>query len=137
MNRRAFVTGLGAVLAAPLATRAQQAGKLPKVGLLTISSGNTPIDMAFADALRDLGWIDGRNVVIEGRYLEGRSERFPEAAADLVRLQPVVIVAWGPPGVSAAKAASGTIPIVGVTMGIPSPKGGSPALLGQEVSSRG
>jgi putative tryptophan/tyrosine transport system substrate-binding protein len=123
MNRRAFVTGLGAVLAAPLATRAQQAGKLPKVGLLTISSGNTPIDMAFADALRDLGWIDGRNVVIEGRYLEGRSERFPEAAADLVRLQPVVIVAWGPPGVSAAKAASGTIPIVGITMGDPVAQG--------------
>jgi putative tryptophan/tyrosine transport system substrate-binding protein len=117
------VAGLGALLAAPLAAEAQQAGKLPKVGLLTISSGNTPIDVAFADALRNLGWIDGRNVVIEGRHLAGRAERFPEAAAELVSLEPVVIVAWGPPGVSAVKAASETIPIVGVTMGDPVAQG--------------
>ena len=90
MKRRDFITLLGgAAVAWPLAARAQQAAKLPTIGYL--GSGTPLTDSqwlaAFVLRLRELGWIDGRNVAIEFRWAEGRAERYAEIAAELVRLK--------------------------------------------------
>ena len=90
MKRRAFITLLGGAAAAwPLAARAQQAGKLPTIALL--NSATPLVDSqrvaAFVQRLRELGWIDGRNVAFEYRWGEGRNERFAEIAAEFVRLK--------------------------------------------------
>ena len=111
MERRAFLRllGIGAV-AAPLAAHAQQAGKIFKIGVLgTIDS---PPWQAFREGLRQLGYEDGRNVTIEWRFSEGRTERLPALAAELVRLKVDVIVASSGPPPFAAKQATRTIPIV-------------------------
>ena len=114
MNRRAFVTGLGAVLAAPLGVEAQQAGKVYRVGYLTVPSRETAHGVAdrFEAALSDLGWIAGKNVVIDYRFADNRIERLPDLAAELVRLKADVIVAGANAAVTAAKNATPTIPIV-------------------------
>ena len=80
---------------------------------------NTALSAAFADALRELGWVEGRNVVFEYRYAENRPERLPELAADLVRLQVDVIAAAGTLAPLAAKRATATIPIVMTAAGDP------------------
>jgi len=79
MNRRAFVAGLGAVLAAPLAAEAQQAGKVFRVGFLgsTSPSGYASQVEAFRGGLRDLGYVEGQNLVIEFRWAQGKNERLP------------------------------------------------------------
>jgi len=111
MNRRAFVTGLGAVLAAPRAAGAQQAGKVYRVGIL--SPGGVPERIeAFRDGLRQLGYADSQNVVIEVRDADGKADRLPGLAADLVRLKVDAIVAAGSDAVRAAQQATRTIPIV-------------------------
>jgi putative tryptophan/tyrosine transport system substrate-binding protein len=98
-----------ALLAAPLAAGAQPRGKLARVGVLgTTASTPSP----FAEGLHALGWIEGTNVVIEWRYTEGNLERAPELAAELVRLNPDVIVAASPPLVQAVQRATSSIPIV-------------------------
>src|SRR5262249_41405038 len=94
LKRREFITLLGGAAATPsllwpLAARAQQPGKLPTVGFL---GATTPLVesqrlAAFVQRLRELGWMEGRNVAIEVRWAEGRSERFAEIAAELVRLK--------------------------------------------------
>jgi putative tryptophan/tyrosine transport system substrate-binding protein len=113
MNRRAFVTGLGAVLAAPLSAGAQQAGKVPRVGVL---SGGSPSDSRAGDAwrqgLRELGYVEGQTIVIEYRWAEAKYERFPRLAAELVHLRVDVIVATVAAAVRAAKHATNAIPIV-------------------------
>ena len=115
MNRRAFLGTLsGGLLAAPLAAEAQPAGKVPRIGFLsTTSSSDRPalVD-AFRQRLRELGWVEGQNVVIDYRYAEDRVERLPGLAAELVRLKVDLIVSWGTQGVTAAKNATETIPIV-------------------------
>src|SRR5713101_244974 len=98
MKRREFVTLLGGAAAAwPLAARAQQAGKLPTVGFLGTGTPSAWSHWvaAFAQRLRELGWIEGRTVAIEYRWAEGRSERFAEIAAEFVRLKVDVIVTVG------------------------------------------
>jgi putative ABC transport system substrate-binding protein len=115
MNRRAFVTGLGAVLAAPLAAEAQQARRLGYLVLDLIE--NTPRREAFRQGLRDLGYVEGRNVVIEYRDSEGKPERLAARAAELVALNVDVIVAPGTLAALAAKRATATIPIVVPTIG--------------------
>jgi putative tryptophan/tyrosine transport system substrate-binding protein len=114
MNRRAFVTGLGAVLAVPLAADAQQGGKVPRIGFLSLTSPSDrpPLRDAFRQGLRELGWVEGQNIVIDYRYAEGRVDRLPDLAAELVRLKVDLIVSWGTQGVTAAKNATETIPIV-------------------------
>ena len=114
MNRRAFVTGLGAVLAAPLAAEAQAAGKVARIGCLLGAAREQTSDLvkAFEDGLRDLGYVPGRNVVIEYRFADGKLERLPQLAQDLVRLNVDVIVTGSNPHVVAAKQATTTIPIV-------------------------
>ena len=114
MRRREFITLLsGAAAAWPLAPRAQQPGKLPTIGWL----GATPLVesqrvAAFVQRLRELAWIDGRNLAIEYRWAEGRNERYAEAAAELVRHKVDVIVAVTTPATLAAKQATTAIPIV-------------------------
>src|SRR5262249_12253931 len=106
MKRREFITLFGgAAVAWPLAARAQQPGKLPTVGFL---GATTPLVesqrlAAFVQRLRELGWMEGRNVAIEVRWAEGRSERFAEIAAELVRLKVDVILTHNTPPVLAAK----------------------------------
>jgi putative tryptophan/tyrosine transport system substrate-binding protein len=121
MKRREFITLLGAAVAWPLATRAQQAGKLPTIGLL---GANTPVVegqwvAAFVQRLRELGWIDGRTIAIEYRWAEGRTERAAEIAAEFVRFKVDVIVTSGTALVIAAKQATSIIPIVFATAGDP------------------
>src|SRR5262249_26705630 len=113
MNRRAFVTGLGAVLAAPLVAEGQPAVKA-RIGYLSPNprSDTENAIEAFRAKLRDLGYVEGQNLSIEYRYADGKYERLPKLAADLVRLKVDVIFAYGTPGARAAKNATGTIPIV-------------------------
>ena len=114
MRRRSFITLLGGAAAAwPLAARAQQTGKLPTIGFLggTSPSVVSQSVAAFVQWLRELGWVEGRNVAIEYRWAEGRSERFAEIAAEFVRLKVDVIVTVGS-AVLDAKRATSVIPIV-------------------------
>ncbi len=106
----AVVLAVSLIFIAPLATRAQQTGKVWRIGVLGIGS---PTDAStWRQALRDLGYVEGRNLVIENRIAEGRLDRLPELAAELVRLNVDVIVASGVAGTRAAKDATRTIPIV-------------------------
>jgi putative tryptophan/tyrosine transport system substrate-binding protein len=110
--------GLAVVLAvsltlASLVAEAQQAAKFPRIGYLVLNlAGARHLTEAFLQGLRDLGYVEGRNVVIEYRSAEGKLERLPALAAELVALQVDVIVAGGPAHALAAKQATRTIPIV-------------------------
>jgi putative ABC transport system substrate-binding protein len=122
MRRREFITLLGGMAAAwPLAARAQQATKLPIIGFLGQSTplGEGERAVAFAQRLRELGWIEGRTVAIEYRWAEGQVERLAEIAAEFVRLKVDIIVTGGTPAVVAAKQATSVIPIVFATAGDP------------------
>jgi len=122
MDRRAFIGTLaGSLLAAPLAAEVEQAGKVPRIGVLSPGSpsgvGRNPSDLAvlfaaFREGLRELGYVEGQNIKIESRWAEGNYDRLPGLAADLVRLKVDVIVTYGTPASQAAKRATGTIPIV-------------------------
>jgi putative ABC transport system substrate-binding protein len=121
VKRRQFISLLGGAAAAwPLAARAQQSAKLPTIGYLGASTPSLDSHRvgAFVQRLRELGWIEGRTVTIEYRWSEGRSERYPEIAAEFVRLKVDVIVATGA-GVPAAKQATSAIPIVFPVAGDP------------------
>ena len=120
MRRREFITLLGGATTWPLAARAQQSAKLPTIGFLGTS---TPLAMrqwiaAFVQRLRELGWIEGRTVVVEYRWAEGRSERFAEIATEFVRLKVDAIATSSTPAVIAAKQVTSVLPIVAV-MGDP------------------
>jgi putative ABC transport system substrate-binding protein len=118
IERRKFLATLGAAAAWPLATHAQQAGKIHKVGYLSPSLPSVYSPLLF-DNLRELGWIEGKNVTFEYRFAENRLERLPELAAELVRLNVDVIVGVGTLGPLAAKRATTTIPIVMLSAGDP------------------
>ena len=114
MRRREFITLLGGAAAAwPLAASAQQPGKLPTIGFLgATASVEGQRVAAFVRRLRELAWIDGRNVAIEYRWAEGRNERYTEAATEFVRDKVDVIVTATTPATLAAKQATTVIPIV-------------------------
>jgi putative ABC transport system substrate-binding protein len=121
MKRRELITLLGGAAVWPLATHAQQAGKLPTIGFLV---AGTPTShgqwvAAFVQRLRELGWIEGRTITIEYRWAEGRSERFAEIAAELVRRKVDVIVTSATEAIVAAKQATSVIPIVFAAAGDP------------------
>src|SRR5215813_13782929 len=106
---------LPALLAAPLAAQAQQAGKVPRIGFLSLTSPSDRPSLldAFRQRLRELGWVEGQNIVIDYRYAEGRVDRLPDLAAELVRLKVDLIVgSAGTQVATAAKNATETIPIV-------------------------
>jgi len=110
-----IVTLTLSLLAAPLAADAQQAGKVPRIGFLGVTSpSDRPSHLdAFRQRLRELGWVEGQNIVIDYRYAEGRVDRLPDLAAELVRLKVDLIVASaGTQAATAAKNATETIPIV-------------------------
>src|SRR5436190_422044 len=114
IGRREFITLLGGTTAAwPLAARAQQPGKLPTIGFLgTAPSIESQRVAAFVQRLRELAWIDGRNLAIEYRWAEGRNERYAENAAEFVRLKLDVIVTSATPATLAAKEATAVIPVI-------------------------
>jgi putative ABC transport system substrate-binding protein len=121
VDRRTWLVGSLGFLAAPLAAGAQQAGKVPRIGVMAAGAVASP---DFADALRrglaELGWVEGQNILIEWRYAEGRPERYPALLAELVRLKVDLIVAGGgTPGARAARNATSTIPIVMPVVGDP------------------
>ena len=113
MRRRKFLTLLGSVaVASPLAARAQQVSKRPTVALMLYSAMiNSPSIPAFTERLRELGWIEGRTVVIEYRWSDGRPESIAEIAAELVQQKAHVIVTYGA-AVATLKQATTSIPIV-------------------------
>jgi putative ABC transport system substrate-binding protein len=121
MNRRVFIGTLaGGLLAAPLAAEAQQAEKVYRVGILSAGQQNLrETDAVFPQALRELGWIEGKNVVFETRYADDRLDRLPELAAELIRLKVDLIVTYGTLAPLAAKRATATIPIVMSSAGDP------------------
>ena len=115
MRRREFIALVGGAIACPMGVRAQQqTGKVPRIGFLSLTSPSDrpPLLDAFRQGLRDLGWVEGQNIVIDYRYAEGRVDRLPDLAAELVRLEVDLMLSWGTQGVTAAKNATETIPIV-------------------------
>src|SRR3970282_418848 len=116
MTRRVFVfiCLLPTVFLPAVLTGAQQAKKVPRIGLLSPFSPSATARWheAFRKGLRDLGWVEGKNISIEYRYAEGKRDRLPELAADLVRLKVDVIVASVGTDAVAAQKATKAIPIV-------------------------
>ena len=114
MERRTFLALLpGSLLAAPLAAEAQPTGKVPRIGYLALQPAANPhLHEAFRQGLRDLGYVERRNVVIEYRDAEGKLERLPSLAAELVALKVDVLVAQPTVAALAAKQATRTLPIV-------------------------
>jgi putative ABC transport system substrate-binding protein len=122
MRRREFVSLFGgAAVAWPLGARAQQAGKVPTIGILgpTTLAAQPQWTTGFLQRLRALGWTEGRTIAVEYRWAEGRTERAAEIAAEFVRLKVDVIVTWGTASTIAAKQATSVIPIVSAAMGDP------------------
>jgi putative ABC transport system substrate-binding protein len=121
MRRREFIKVItGSAVVWPFAARAQQAGKTYKIGWLSAGSfERSPALAAFLDALRELGWIEGKTFAFERRHAEDRPERLPELAAELVQLNVDVIVGVGTLAPLAAKRATTTIPIVMANAGDP------------------
>ena len=120
-----IVTLTLSILAAPLVTDAQPAGKVYRIGQLSSSFPPTDPNLRAGDlrqGLRDLGYVEGQNLIMEYRYAEGREERLPDLAAELVRLKVDVIVAGGP-AIRAAQHATSTIPIVMAVSGDPVAQG--------------
>ncbi len=140
MNRKVGLIVALAIgfLAAPLFADAQQPTKVPRIGLLSpFSPSDTALwHQAFRQGLRDLGWVEGKNISIEYRYAEGRTDRLPDLAADLVRLKVDIIIASVTTDALAAKKATRTIPIVMASVGDPVASGlvGSLARPGDNIT---
>ena len=141
-----------AMLLAPLGAAAQQPGKVPRIGYFSAGSpsGAPHLLEAFRKGLRELGWVEDKNIVIDYRFAEGRSDRLPDLAAELVRLKVDIIVALATPAAAAAKNATQTIPIVmigaydpvgvGLIAGLARPGGNVTGLsfgVGMETVSKG
>jgi putative tryptophan/tyrosine transport system substrate-binding protein len=127
-RRRALIKYIGAgTLVLPLSLFAQQPGKSPRIGFLYFGSRQSAMDAgrygAFVDGMRELGYIDGKNLTIEARFADGKPERAPALAKDLVQLNPDVIVATGSPTYRALQLVTSTVPIV-LTVGVDPVAGG-------------
>jgi putative ABC transport system substrate-binding protein len=125
IGRRKFLATLGGAAAAwPLAAHAQQAGKIPRIGIID----DSPRWNAFRHELRDLGYLEGQNIAFDYAYADGVPERLADAAAALVRRPVDVIATFGTPASLAAKQATTTIPIVMISIGDPVRAGLVPSL---------
>ncbi len=113
-----LIAGIGTSLTI---AEAQQPEKIPRIGFLAAGSdaSSAPLTEAFRQGLRELGYVEGKSIIIEYRYAEGRLERFSGLAAELVRLKVDIIVTAGRPSIHAAKQATSTIPIVMAAAGDP------------------
>ena len=139
MPRRAFIGVIaGGLLAAPLAAEAQQAGKVYRVCFLALTPGEDTTSMtALKERLHELGYREGKTMAFEYRSADGRPERLPQLAREIIRDRPDVLVAgFGTLTAQAAKAATTTIPIVFTTWGIRSVPGWSPASAGPGGTSQ-
>jgi ABC-type uncharacterized transport system substrate-binding protein len=114
MNRRAFVAGLGAMVSAPLGAEAQQAKRMPAVGMLLIATREQTGHFvnAFEDGMRALGYVDGRNIVYAHRFADGNRDRVAELAAEMVKLKLDVIVTGSAQQTVVAQKATREVPIV-------------------------
>jgi len=117
MERRTWMALMaGGLLAAPPAAEGQQVGKIPRIGFLSPSSPSDSRNRfrlgALQQGLRELGYVEGQNISIDSRWAEGKYERLPSLATELVRLKVDVIVTYAPPAIQAAREATATIPIV-------------------------
>jgi putative tryptophan/tyrosine transport system substrate-binding protein len=116
VNRRELIVGLGGAAAWPLAARAQQGGRMRRIGVFLPSAASDPESMsrntALSQGLQELGWTDGRNVRIEFRWGEGHAAQYRKIAAELVALAPDVVVAHGTLAVSALQRTTHSVPIV-------------------------
>jgi putative tryptophan/tyrosine transport system substrate-binding protein len=122
MNRREFITLLGGAAAGwPLAARAQQSAKVPRVGFMGNSTAALEANLVgpFRAGLRELGYEEGRNIVIEYRWAEGKYERFPTLIAELLAANVDVIVTAGTPASLAVKKATPSVPLVMIAVGEP------------------
>jgi putative ABC transport system substrate-binding protein len=121
MKRREFITLLGGAATWPLAARAQQVAKMPRVGFMGNSTAALEANLVspFRDGLRELGYQEGRNIVIEYRWAEGQYERFPGLVAELLAVPVDVIVTAGTPATLAVKNATSTVPLVMIAVGDP------------------
>jgi putative ABC transport system substrate-binding protein len=122
MDRRAFlVAACCPLFALPLAADAQQPAKMPRVGFLGNSTAALEANLVgpFREGLRDLGYVEGRNILIEYRWAEGKYERFPGLIAELIALKVDVIVTAGTPAALAVRKATTSIPLVMVAVGDP------------------
>src|SRR5437773_5375042 len=111
MRKKIFGLTLSTLLfALCLPAEAQQTGKVPRIGILdpSTASGSTVLWEVFRQELRKLGWVEGKNLIIEYRFAEGKNDRLPELAADLVRLKVDLIVVTGTSSALAAKKATTT-----------------------------
>jgi putative ABC transport system substrate-binding protein len=123
MRRREFITGIGAAAAWPIVARAQQKS-MPVIGFLGIAEPGVLAMVAFRQGLRELGYVEGSNILIEYRWAEGKMERLPVLAAELVALKvDVILTAGGTVAVLAAKQATTTVPIVFGVVGDPIAEG--------------
>ncbi|MEO5844324.1 MAG: ABC transporter substrate-binding protein [Caldimonas sp.] len=130
-GRRGFVAGVGAgLVGVPLFGRGQTRGKVYRIGILeTVPPERNVANLAaLREGLRELGYVEGKNLIIEYRSADGRAERFPVLAAELTRLKVDVLVARGTPAALAAKGATTAIPVLMATMGAPE---GTVATLGR------
>jgi putative tryptophan/tyrosine transport system substrate-binding protein len=113
MKRREFITLLGGAAAWPLAARAQQPDRIRRIGVLLFGTPDTDPNLgAFLRGLRDLGYIESQNIVIEYRYAEGKPDRLRSLAVELVAIKPDLIFALGGDVAPSARVATSTIPIV-------------------------
>ena len=117
MKRREFIAATASLLLAPRHLQAQ--GTRRRIGLLAVGDGSgkalSQLELVFLDALRDLGWIDGKNLIIDYRFSQP-SDRLSASVADLIALNPDVLIVPGPRAAVALKSATKTIPIVFVTV---------------------
>src|SRR5262245_54877153 len=130
MDRRSVLLGMGAsILTLPRGAEAEQAGKMRRIGVLCLIACNASGVDAFRLALRDLGYVENRTLVFEYRTAEGKVERLPALAADLVQTNvDVIFTTWGTAAALAAKRATATIPVVMGAAGDPVEAGIVPTL---------
>ena len=121
VRRRQFLIVAGALLAAPLAAEAQQPAKVPRIGFLGNSTAALEANLVgpFREGLRDLGYVEGRTILIDYRWAEGKYERFPALVGELIAQKVDVIVTAGTPAALAVKRATTSIPLVMVAVGDP------------------